>query len=173
MNLYEIEDKLYNLIENGFDAETGEILEGTDLSDSITACQMALSDKISNIACMIKNLQSDAEALKAEKAKLAKRQAVAEHKAEWLKHYLNSYLQSTVEDVRKYKYSDARCAISFRKSESVEIEDINAIPEEYIKPRTLKDTDIDKTSIKKFLKENADATVTGAELVEKENLQIK
>ena len=71
MNLYEIEDKLYNLIENGFDAETGEILEGTDLSDSITACQMELTDKISNIACMIKNLQSDAEALKAEKAKLA------------------------------------------------------------------------------------------------------
>lgn len=103
MNLYEIEDKLYNLIENGFDPETGEIMEGTDLSDSITACQMELTDKISNIACMIKNLQSDAEALKAEKAKLAKRQSAAEHKAEWLKHYLNSYLQSTVEDVRKYK----------------------------------------------------------------------
>ena len=173
MNLYEIENKLYNLIENGFDAETGEILEGADLSDSITACQMALTDKISNIACMIKNLQSDAEALKAEKAKLAKRQAVAEHKAEWLKHYLNSYLQSTVDDVRKYKYSDARCAISFRKSESVEIKDINAIPEEYVKPRVLKDTDIDKAGIKKYLKENDNATVTGAELVTKENIQIK
>lgn len=172
MNLYEIEEKLYNLIENGFDSETGEIMEGADLEKNISDCEMALNDKIANIACMIKNLQSDAEALKAEKGKLAKRQAVAEHKSEWLKHYLSTYLQGTT-DVRKYKYSDARCAISFRKSESVEIRDINAIPEEYIKPRTLKDTDIDKTGIKKFLKENKDATVTGAELVEKENLQIK
>jgi hypothetical protein len=175
MNLYEIDSKLVNLITEGFDSETGEILEGIDLDKAIDECQMDLNTKISNIGCFIKNLRSDAEQLKAEKQNLEKRQKQAERKAEYLAKYLDGYLHSVIneKDLLKYKFSDSRCQIGYRKSESVTIDDINSVPKDYIKPRVIKETDIDKTAIKKFLKDNKDNQVNGARLVTKENIQIK
>ena len=174
-SLYDIDNRLYNLVENAVDTNTGEILEDFDLDKAIDECQMDLNTKISNIACYIKNLLSDAEQLKAEKQNLAKRQSVAEHKAERLKKYLDGYLHATINeaDLPKYKFSDPRCSISYRKSESVEVNNPNLIPTYFIKPRVLKDTDVDKTAIKNFLKNNKDMRVDGAELVTKENIQIK
>ena len=174
MNLYEIDERLVNLVTEGFDSETGEILEGTDLDKAIDECQMDLNTKISNIACFVKNLLSDAEQLKAEKQNLEKRQKQAERKAEYLKNYLDGYLHSVIneKDLPKYKFSDSRCQIGYRKSESVTIDDINSVPKDYIKPRVIKETDIDKTAIKKFLKDNKDNQVNGARLVTKENIQI-
>lgn len=174
-SLYDINDKLYNLIENSFNIEDGEILEGVDLDKAIDECQMDLTTKISNIGCFIKNLRSDAEQLKAEKQNLEKRQKQAERKAEYLMRYLDGYLHSVIneKDLPKYKFSDSRCQIGYRKSESVKINDIDSIPASFIKPRVLKDTDVDKTAIKKFLKDNKDMRVDGAELVTKENIQIK
>ena len=173
--LYDINDKLYNLIENSFNIEDGEILEGVDLDKAIDECQMDLNTKISNIGCFIKNLRSDAEQLKAEKQNLEKRQKQAERKAEYLMKYLDGYLHSVIneKDLPKYKFSDSRCQIGYRKSESVTIDDVNSIPNDYIKPRVIKETDIDKTAIKKFLKDNKDNQVSGARLVTKENIQIK
>ncbi len=175
MNIYEIDNKLTTLLEMGCDPDTGEILDDYDLDKAIDECQMDLNTKISNIACYIKNLLSDAEQLKAEKQKLAKRQSVAENKAERLKKYLDGYLHATIneKDLPKYKFSDPRCSISYRKSESVEVNDLNLIPSNFIKPRVLKETDVDKTAIKTFLKNDKNAHVDGAELITKENIQIK
>lgn len=175
MNLYQIDERLINLIENAVDVETGELLEGVDLDKAIDECQMDLNTKISNIGCFIKNLRSDAEQLKAEKQNLEKRQKQAERKAEYLTKYLDGYLHSVIneKDLPKYKFLDSRCQIGYRKSESVTIDDVNSIPNDYIKPRVIKETDIDKTAIKKFLKDNKDNQVNGARLVTKENIQIK
>ena len=174
-SLYDINDKLYNLIENSFNIEDGEILEGVDLDKAIDECQMDLNTKISNIGCFIKNLRSDAEQLKAEKQNLEKRQKQAERKAEYLTKYLDGYLHSVIneKDLPKYKFSDSRCQIGYRKSESVTIDDVNSVPKDYIKPRVIKETDIDKTAIKKFLKDNKNNQVNGARLITKENIQIK
>ena len=175
MNLFQIDERLINLIENAVDVESGELLEGAELDKAIDECQMDLNTKISNIGCFIKNLRSDAEQLKAEKQNLEKRQKQAERKAEYLTKYLDGYLHSVIneKDLPKYKFSDSRCQIGYRKSESVKINDIDSIPASFIKPRVLKDTDVDKTAIKKFLKDNKDMRVDGAELVTKENIQIK
>ena len=175
MNLFQIDERLINLIENAVDVETGELLEGVDLDKAIDECQMDLNTKISNIGCFIKNLRSDAEQLKVEKQNLEKRQKQAERKAEYLTKYLDGYLHSVIneKDLPKYKFSDSRCQIGYRKSESITIDDINSIPNDYIKPRVIKETDIDKTAIKKFLKDNKDNQVSGARLVTKENIQIK
>ena len=175
MNLFQIDERLINLIENAVDVETGELLEGVDLDKAIDECQMDLNTKISNIGCFIKNLRSDAEQLKVEKQNLEKRQKQAERKAEYLAKYLDGYLHSVIneKDLPKYKFSDSRCQIGYRKSESVTIDDVNSIPNDYIKPRVIKETDIDKTAIKKFLKDNKDNQISGARLVTKENIQIK
>lgn len=159
MTLYELNKQIEEAVENGFvDAETGEILDDSALND----LQMARDEKIENIAIMIKNYKAEAEAIKAEKMNLAKRQQVMENRAEWLKRYLASNLDPGE------KVTTPRASISWRKSETVEVEDIWKIPDQYLKRR---DPDPDKTAIKAALK--AGEQITGAMLVTKNNLQIK
>ena len=59
MNLYEIDNAILECV----DMETGEIID----MDKLSGLQMVRDQKIENIGCWIKNLLSDAEALKSEK----------------------------------------------------------------------------------------------------------
>lgn len=106
MKLYEIEDAILECI----DMETGEVID----IDRLNELQMEREAKIENVACWIKDLKAEAEAIKAEKMALAKRQQVAENKSESLKNWLAYAL-----DGRKFK--TARCAVSFMKTEAVEV----------------------------------------------------
>jgi len=151
--LYEIEQAIMDCV----DFETGEIID----IEKLDQLQMDRDVKIENIALFIKNLLSDAEGIKAEKDNLAQRQRVAENKANNLKKYLAGYLAGQ-------KFSTSRVAISFRKSESVNVQDLTEIPKEYLK---YKDPEPDKTAIKADLKAGKD--VPGAEIVQNQNIQIK
>ena len=106
MKLYEIENAILECI----DTETGEVIDIERLNE----LQMERETKIENVACWIKDLKAEAEAIKAEKQKLADRQRVAENKAESLRNWLAYALDGQ-------KFSTARCAVSFRKSEVVEV----------------------------------------------------
>lgn len=106
MKLYEIEDAILECI----DMETGEVIDIERLND----LQMKREEKIENVACWIKDLKAEAEAIKAEKMALAERQKAAENKAESLKNWLAYALAGQ-------KFKTARCAISFRQTESVEV----------------------------------------------------
>lgn len=64
-SLYEINQEILNCV----DMETGEIID----MDKLGELQLAFDVKVENIALWIKNLLSDAEAIKAEKLKLAER----------------------------------------------------------------------------------------------------
>lgn len=153
MNLFQIEEEIMKCV----DMETGEIID----SEKLDKLQMDREQKIENIALWIKNLVSDAEALKAEKQTFADRQRVAENKAASLKKYLSDYLAGE-------KYKSAKVSISFRKSETVNILDISQIPEQYLK---VAEPTVDKTGIKNALK--AGEFITGAELIENQNIQIR
>lgn len=106
MKLYEIENAILECI----DMETGEIIDIERLND----LQMKREEKIENVACWIKDLKAEAEAIKAEKMALAERQKAAENKAESLKNWLAYALDGQ-------KFKTARCAVSFRQTESVEV----------------------------------------------------
>lgn len=153
MNLFQIEEEIMKCV----DMETGEIID----SEKLDKLQMDREQKIENIALWIKNLVSDAEALKAEKQIFADRQRAAENKAASLKKYLSDYLAGE-------KYKSAKVSISFRKSEAVNILDISQIPEQYLK---VAEPTVDKTGIKNALK--AGEFITGAELIENQNIQIR
>lgn len=155
MTIYAIEQEIMNCI----DEETGEIID----LDRLEALEMERDRKISNVACWIKDLKAEAEAIKAEKQALDKRQKAAENKAESLKGWLQSILQGE-------KFKDSRCAISYRKSERVDFSDsfdLSSLPDSMkkvtIEPR--------KTEIKDYLKTGA--TIEGVELVESSNIQIR
>lgn len=85
MTIYDIEAEIMDCI----DQETGEIID----IDRLNALEMERDKKISNVACWIKDLKAEAEAIKAEKQALDKRQKAAENKAESLKGWLQSILQ--------------------------------------------------------------------------------
>ena len=80
--LYELADALRGF-DLDIDEDTGEI---TNLDD-LDAIEMEFRDKVENVALMIKNFLSDAEAYKREKESFAKKEQIAKNKAERLKAY--------------------------------------------------------------------------------------
>lgn len=112
MTLYEIDKNIETLV-NAVDPETGEI---TVDNDALDALLMERDAKIENIACYIKNLVAEAKAIKEEETALSARRKTTEKKAERLKDYLTYALQGE-------KFQTAKCAVSFRKSSAVEVDD--------------------------------------------------
>lgn len=153
MKLYEIDQAIMDLVDN----ETGEIID-IEMFDSL---QMERDEKIESIALYIKDLKAEAEALKAEKLAFAERQKVAENKAESLKNYLAYVLNGQA-------FKTTRASVSFRKTQSVEIDDIYKLDENYLR---YKEPEADKTAIKEAIK--AGQTVKGATLIENTSVIIK
>ena len=153
-NLYQIDQAIIDCV----DAETGEIIDPEQLEN----LYMERTQKIEGVTLWIKNLESDALAYKAEKNAFAEREAAALKKAEQLKEWLAKALDGQ-------KFSTGKCAVSFRRSERVEILDEGVVPKKYLtKTVTFKP---DKTAIKELLKSGQ--KVRGCCLAEKYNAQIK
>lgn len=153
-SLYTINQEILNCV----DLETGEILD----EQAFEALQMERNDKLENIALWVKNLLSEAEALKAEEKAFAERRKAAENKAESLKRYLDSALKGQ-------KFNTTKVAISYRKSTAVEVDE-SKLPAKWL--RVVPETHVvDRVEIAKALK--AGETVDGAVLVERNNIQIR
>ena len=157
MTLFDI-DKAILDFEFEIDEETGEILNAEELDK----LQMERDAKIEGVGLWIKNLEAEAAAVKAEKDNMADRQKRLEKKAESLKRYLAYALQGE-------KFSTPKIALSWRRSESVVITDEHLLPENCLNVVVTKRPD--KKVIKDALK--AGKEIMGAELVEKQSLQIK
>ena len=157
MTLFEINKAILEF-DYEIDEETGEILN----AEALDALQLAREEKIEGVGLWIKNLTAEAEAVKKEKDAMADRQRRLEKKAESLKNYLVYALQGE-------RFSTPRIAISWRKSESVLIPDEALLDDRFVNITMIKKPD--KKLIKDTLK--AGREVPGAELITKQNLQIK
>lgn len=178
MTLYEINDQLAILEEYSVDPETGELLDEDQFNAKFDEIQMALNDKIESSICFVKNLNAEVEAFKAEEKNLAQRRKVKENLAERIKNRIDTYIKAQYTDeegnvdivgLNKYKMETPKMKLSYRKSESVNITDIDSVPKEYIKTKT--EVSADKTNIKKAIK--AGQHIDGAELVTNINMQVK
>ena len=140
MTIYEIDKEILNCI----DPETGEIID----IDKLNELELERDAKIENVACWIKELKAEAEAIKAEKLALAERQKVAENKAESLKKWLAYALQGE-------KFKTAKCSVSFRKTESVEVTDegLSNLMKEHDELLTYKAPEANKKAIKDAIKD--------------------
>lgn len=169
MTIYEIDDefasKMNELLEI-FDEETGEITDldrFEELKKALDGLEEERKQKISNVACWYKSLVAEAEAIKAEKQKLAKRQQSTENKAENLKAYLEYALGGE-------KFKDARVNITYRKSEGIHFADDfdgNTLPKEFLRIKA----EPKLTEIKEAIK--AGQEFEGISLVERQNMLIK
>lgn len=159
-SLYEIDQAIMDCI----DMETGEIIDPALLD----ALQMERTQKLEGVACWIKNLEADADAYKAEKDAFAAREKAARNKADSLKRYLTEALQGE-------KLITTKAAVSFRKSEAIEIPNeehfVIWASGEHNDLLTWKEPTPNKTAIKQALKNGI--LVPGVRIVEKQNIQIK
>ena len=159
MTIYEIDQAIMECV----DLETGEIID----TEQLDKLQMEREEKLENIACWIKDLNAEAEAIKTEKQILANRQKVAENKAESLKKYLAYALDGK-------KFSTAKCAVSFRTTESVEVtaEGLeNLMRDGKDDLLTYKTPEPNKTAIKQAIKDGLN--VAGVQLVQNTSTIIK
>lgn len=157
MTLYEIDKAIEEAILEAIDTETGEIIGDLSILDGL---EIAREKKIENIGLYIKNLNCEAESIEEEERALYDRRKTKKNKAERLKRYLSDALKGS-------KFETPRLVVSFRKSTSVQVEDVDKLPEEY---RTVTIAP-DKTAIKTALR--AGVEIAGAQLIENQNLQIK
>lgn len=153
MKLYEIDNAILECVDN----ETGEILD----FDKLSELQLARDKKLESVALWVKNLNAEMAAYKAEKEAFAEREKRAKNKIESLKNYLSYALNGAPFDTTKV-------AVSFRKSESVEVDE-NLVPKKWLKRSVSYSPD--KIGIKAAIK--AGLKIKGCSLVEKQNIQIK
>ena len=159
MTIYEIDNEIMNCV----DMETGEVIDTDKLND----LQMERDAKIENVACWIKELKAEAEAIKNEKQALADRKRVAENKVESLKNWLAYVLNGE-------KFKTSKCSISYRNSESVEVteEGLEALMREHEDLLTYNAPEPNKKAIKDAIK-NDGLDVAGIQLVQKTSTIIK
>lgn len=159
MNLYDIDERLQNLLEL---EEQG--IEG--LNEAIESVQMEESQKIDNILKFIKSLQYDEKSLKEEEQRLKKRRDSVGNKIKSLREYLFSYLKG--KNMAKYKTLTSTVSIATSKPKLV-IDETYVLPKEYIveevkfKPN--------KELIEKSLNEGL--KIDGCEFKELESLRIR
>ena len=162
MNLYEVAEEIEKAFALAVDPDTGEIDE--EKMVLLETLQMERDRKIENVACFIKNLKADAQALKAEKDAFAKRQKQAENKAEALSRYLMDALNGE-------KFTSNRCSVSFRHTQKVTLDEgftIYDIDTQFVR---MKEPELDKTAIKKALEDGT--TIAGVHMEDGLSMTIR
>ena len=166
MKLYEIANDYLALMQ----AIDNEEIPEEAIADTLEAIKGEIEVKADNIACLLKNVEADITAIKTEESRLAERRKAKERAHERLKQYLSDTLQNLNID----KVETARNNISFRKSESVELDEETFIAwasDNRDDLLTYSAPKANKTEIKKALKGGAE--IVGAQLISKKNIQIK
>lgn len=159
MRLYEIDKELACLI----DPDTGELLDYERFSE----LTMDRNRKIEGMALWYKDLAADITKIRAEEVALAERRKVIERNAERLKQYLCKLLSGE-------RFETPRVAVSWRKSESVVLDDgfVNwAMSSGNDALLTFKTPEPNKTEIKRFIKACGDCPC--AEIVTRQNIGVK
>lgn len=156
-------EKAYEMFYNSIDEETGEI--DLDAKKQLEEIKIAWNEKVIALAEFIKRIRGDIETYKVEIDRLVKIKKSLENKEAFLKNVLDENMRAR----SLTKFDDVTCKISYRKSERVEIEDLDKLPEEFRKAVTT--ISADKIAIKDALKQGL--KVDGAVLVVSDNIQIK
>ena len=163
MTLYEIEDAILNCV----DQETGEIID----AEALTALQMEREKKLEGVACWVKDLKAEAEAIASEIKALTARKKAAENKAERLKAWLAEVLEGEVFKTSKVRISythNSRLNVIDEQSVIDYIQTHYQDPEELLK---FQQPEIRKDAVKAEIKNGVE--IPGAFLEATESVVIK
>lgn len=160
--LYEIDQAILDCV----DMETGEILD----TEKLDALQMERETKLEGVALWIKDLNAEADAVKAEADKLTARKKALDNKVTGLKQFLLYALGGE-------KLKTPRCNVYQTHSQRVTVEDEGTLikflqtleePEKFLR---FQEPELRKDEIKKALKDGYE--IPGAALETTESVVIK
>ena len=155
MTLYEISDAMRTAIEGGYtvDEDTGEVVFSPDDLDMLSEMHM---DKLEACGMFIKNRTAEEEAIHHEERRLNTRRKTIQARRERLTEYVLADMIANDSSV-----STARVTMKPRRNPpSVEIDDLDALPDRYRRVKV----EADKSAIRKAIKSGAD--VPGAHMGE-------
>ena len=147
-NIYEITQDYLKLMELASDPE----IDPEIIADTFEGIDGELEIKAENYAKIMKNLEGDIAALKAEEERLAKKRKAIENNIKRMK----VALQEAMELTGKTKFKTDLFSFGIQKnapSVVIDAADIRDIPEEYLK---YKEPDVDKTAIKNAINAGVD-----------------
>ena len=108
------------------DEETGELVS---VAQALDALRMEREVKLENVACWVKNLSAEADAIREEEDRLFKRRKAAETKAANLKSWLLAAM--TREDGTTDKLKTGRVAVSVKRNPPSTVVDDALLPSTY------------------------------------------
>jgi len=157
LSLYELTEAYYDLINMD--------LEPEDLVTALNSIEGDIKQKANNIGKVINSLASEQLVYENEIKRLQGKLKASKTKETNVKQYLSDSMKNLNLD----KIQSELFKFSFRKSESVVIEQQSEIPEEFVNFKEV--ATVDKKELKKWLKDGH--TCIGAKVEVKQNLQIK
>lgn len=153
MTLYELTDQMYALLlkleeippEDPEERETWEAA----IRDTLEMLADDFAEKAEGYGQVMKQLQADAEAVKAEKMRLGRRQQALENNIERMREAIKRAMLIT--DQKRVKTDLFSFSVSPRLDLVIDA-DVTEIPDDLVRVKA----EPDKTAIKAFLKENPD-----------------
>lgn len=161
MKLYEITDKYKAILEVCENAE--DDTEFAMLSDKLEGLDEELNVKLDSCARVYRTLQAEAAALEEEAKRMRGKAVTLSNRADSLKYYMEKCLG--IGTPIKTEFFSMR----WIARDSVEIENMEVLPEKYLRTKTT--VEPDKILIGQDLK--AEEEVPGCRLVTKQYLQIR
>ena len=165
MKLYELTRQKQDLLNAIADMDHEDLELSDAVGDTLDALNEAIEAKAETIAKYIRTLEEESVAIKSEEDRLKKRRSVQDAKVERMKTYLHDML----DDAQIDKVKGALFTIGFRKTTSVNVLDLDTLPEALKRTKTI--VEPNKAAIKEVLKQGLD--VPGAVLVDNRNLSIR
>lgn len=162
MKIYEIPSTLRDLLDRlDADPDTGEV-DG-DALFAYAEYQGQAAEKLEGTACYVRELEAEAEAIKAEEDRLAKRRKALEGKAARLKAYMMPAIESMGGKVK-----GVMASLRISRTQAVYVFDLDALPDAF--KRVVTKVDPDKVALKKALKAGED--IPGAALEDRQSVVI-
>lgn len=166
MKLHEIETEIQSLgarMEEWAADHDGDVTDFPLVSD-LESLQIERNRKILSMACLVKDIEAEAEALDKEASALKERARIKANAASRIKGVIAAFMEPGE------KLADNRAAISWRTSKSVQVDcEPIALPTLYRREKLV--IEADKTQIKAALEKGEE--IPSCSLVTKQNLQIK
>lgn len=164
MKLYEISQGMIDTLDIFLESDRND-LDKENYSEIMLFLRDELKNKSSSLLKYIQDLQAKSKIAKEESDRLLKLSKARLNKAERLK----SYLVSTLQTLEMKKIETDLGSYGLRRSSAVDIYDMAALPDEFI--RVTEERKADKEKIKEYIKANGE--LKGARIVDNYSLQIR
>ena len=164
MKLYEIQQGMIDTLDIFLESD-GSDLDKENYSEIMLFLRDELKNKSSSLLKYIQELQAKSKIAKEESDRLLKLSRARLNKAERLK----SYLVSTLQALEMKKIETDLGSYGLRRSSAVDVYDMTALPEEFV--RVTEERKADKEKIKEYIKTNGE--LKGVRIVDNYSLQIR